>query len=69
MEWVSKSSAHRLFSRLLLNSLIMSERNSLLTSMSSALGDEFFSNVATTFNITVRETERHREREEGGQRR
>lgn len=30
----------------------MSERKSLLTSISSALGEEFFSRVATTFKIT-----------------
>lgn len=44
---------HRLFSRLLLKSLIMSERNSRLTSISSALGVEFFSSVATTLRITA----------------
>lgn len=47
--WVN---AYRRFSRLLLKSFIMSERKSLLTSMSSALGEEFFSRVATTFKIT-----------------
>lgn len=44
--------SYRRFSRLLLKSLIMSERKSLLTSISSALGEEFFSRVATTFRIT-----------------
>lgn len=47
-----KSSPHRLFSRLLLNSLIMSERKSRRTSISSALGAELFSRVATTLSIT-----------------
>lgn len=48
----SFSCTHRLFSRLLLKSFIISERKSLLTSISSALGEEFFSKVATTFRIT-----------------
>lgn len=48
----SKSSPYRLFSRLLLNSLIMSERKSRRTSISSALGAELFSRVATTLSIT-----------------
>lgn len=52
--WVKDglSSAHRLFSRLLLNSLIMSERKSRRTSISSVLGAELFNNVATTLRIT-----------------
>lgn len=45
-------SSYRRFSRLLLKSFIMSERKSLLTSISSALGVEFFRRVATTFKIT-----------------
>lgn len=44
--------AHRLFSRLLLKSLIMSERKSRRTSISSELGAQFFNNVATTLRIT-----------------
>lgn len=44
---------HRLFSRLLLKSLIMSERKRRLASISSALGLEFFNSVATTFRITT----------------
>lgn len=32
----------------------MSERKSLLTSISSELGEEFFRRVATTFKITER---------------
>lgn len=56
MEWMSLndswSSTHRLFSRLLLKSLIMSERKSLRTSISSVLGAEFFNEVATTLSIT-----------------
>lgn len=36
----------------------MSERKSLLTSISSALGEEFFSRVATTFRITGWEEEK-----------
>ena len=46
------SSAHRLFSRLLLNSLIMSERKSRRTSISSVLWAELFNKVATTLRIT-----------------
>lgn len=46
------SVAHRLFSRLLLNSLIISERKSRRTSIISVLGAEFFNKVATTFKIT-----------------
>jgi len=46
----------------------MSERKSLLTSISSALGVEFFSSVATTLRITgwheKRGTEDHNERRE-----
>lgn len=44
--------SYRRFSRLLLKSFIMSERKSLLTSISSELGEEFFRRVATTFKIT-----------------
>lgn len=44
--------SYRRFSRLLLKSFIMSVRKSLLTSISSVLGEEFFSRVATTFKIT-----------------
>lgn len=43
---------HRLFSRLLLKSLIMSDRKRRRTSIRSALGVEFFNSVATTFRIT-----------------
>lgn len=45
-------SAHRLFSRLLLNSLIISERKRRRTSISSVLGAELFNKVATTLRIT-----------------
>lgn len=45
-------SAYRLFSLLLLKSLIISDRKRRRTSISSALGVEFFSSVATTFRIT-----------------
>lgn len=48
----SLSSPHRLFSRLLLNSLIMSERKSRRTSINSVLGAELFNRVATTLSIT-----------------
>ena len=58
--------SHRRFSRLLLKSLIMSERKSLLTSISSALGEEFFRRVATTFKITGREVKIGRCEEETG---
>lgn len=51
--WVKPSvCSYRRFSRLLLKSFIMSERKSLLTSISSELGEEFFRRVATTFKIT-----------------
>lgn len=46
------SSAHLLFSLLLLNSLIMSDRKSRRTSINSVLGAEFFSKVAITLRIT-----------------
>lgn len=58
--WTMKGQAevYRRFSRLLLKSLIMSVRKSLLTSISSALGLEFFRRVATTFNITEKRRRR-----------
>lgn len=43
---------HRLFSRLLLKSLIMSDRKRRRTSIRSTLGVEFFNSVATTLRIT-----------------
>lgn len=43
---------HRLFSRLLLKSLIMSDRKRRRTSIRSMLGVEFFNSVATTLRIT-----------------
>lgn len=46
------SCAHLLFSLLLLNSLIMSDRKSRRTSINSGLGAEFFSKVAITLRIT-----------------
>lgn len=46
------SAAHLLFSLLLLNSLIMSDRKSRRTSINSVLGAEFFSKVAITLRIT-----------------
>lgn len=46
--------AHLLFSRLLLKSFIMSDKNKRRTSISSALGVEFFNKVATTLRITVK---------------
>lgn len=49
----SGSPAYRLFSRLLLNSLIMSERKRRRMSISSAPGAEFFNRVAITLRITV----------------
>lgn len=59
-EGLNKIPAHRLFSRLLLKSLIMSERKSRRTSISSALGAEFFNKVATTLRITeIAWTETH----------
>lgn len=61
------ASSYRLFSRLLLKSFIMSDRKSLLTSISSALGEEFFSRVATTFKITGWEAEIRSWREERGE--
>lgn len=56
--------SYRRFSRLLLKSFIISERKSLLTSISSELGEEFFNRVATTFKITERQKSDNVERRE-----
>ena len=47
-------SAYLRLSRLLLNSLIMSDRKILRTSMVSGEGGEFFSRAAITFKISVK---------------
>lgn len=49
------SFTYLLFSRLLLKSFIISDKNKRRTSISSALGVEFFNKVATTLRITLRE--------------
>lgn len=51
--WRKRSGSYLRFSLLLLNSLIMSDRKTLRTSMLSGDGGEFFNREAITFRIST----------------